>query len=250
MLTVANVDFAIKVLVDDGGFVDAAARPRRPHPVLPAAVPRRRADLHRPGQRRAPACRSTSPSRSRPSRTTCARSSRRCSSPCRGSGRRSSPRSRSGWPRRRLAQAGQLPAVAAARRPGSGPTLVANGGTAHPLDPAALRRRLPVPASGPCASGSACGAAGTPGRGRRRSPPRCSSSSSGIGVPIHEVYGMTENTRRRHRQPSRPDQARHRRRAAPRRRAAHRRGDRRDPDPPRRRVRRLLGQARARPPRR
>ena len=46
MLTVANVDFAIRVLVEGGGFADPPPGPRRPDPVLPAAVPRRGAGLH------------------------------------------------------------------------------------------------------------------------------------------------------------------------------------------------------------
>ncbi len=62
----------------------------------------------------------------------------------------------------------------------------------------------------------------------------------GIGVPMHEVYGMTEQTAvataNRHGQ----HQARHRRRAALGRRAAHRRGDRRDPHPASGHRRRLL----------
>ena len=64
----------------------------------------------------------------------------------------------------------------------------------------------------------------------------------GIGVPMHEVYGMTENTAiATGNMPGRV-QARHGRRAARRHRAAHRRRDRRDPDPARRRVRRVLAQ--------
>ena len=50
--------------------------------------------------------------------------------------------------------------------------------------------------------------------------------------------------RGRHRQPARPGQARHGGRGAPGHRAPDRRGDRRDPDPARRRVRGLLAQGR------
>ncbi len=53
--------------------------------------------------------------------------------------------------------------------------------------------------------------------------------------------------RGRHRQPARPGQARHGRRAAGRRRAAHRRGDRRDPHPAPRRVRRATSATPRRP---
>ena len=82
-------------------------------------------------------------------------------------------------------------------------------------------------------------------RAPRRSRPRCSSGSSGSAWSIHEIYGMTENSRRGHRRTG-PGRIKlgtvgepH-----PGHRAAGRRGDRRDPHPPPRGVRRLLGQAR------
>ena len=65
----------------------------------------------------------------------------------------------------------------------------------------------------------------------------------GIGVPVFELYGMTENTAIGSLNLPGPGEARHRRRAVPRHRAAPRPGDQRDPDAPRRHVRRLLGQA-------
>ena len=66
----------------------------------------------------------------------------------------------------------------------------------------------------------------------------------GIGVPMHEVYGMTENTAVA--TGNRPGRVKLGTvgEVAPRHRAPDRRGDRRDPHPARRRVRRLLAQGR------
>ena len=52
----------------------------------------------------------------------------------------------------------------------------------------------------------------------------------GIGVPVFELYGMTENTAVATANFAGPDEARHRRRAVPGHRAPPRPGDRRDPD--------------------
>ena len=72
MLTVSNVEYCIKVLVEGGGFAVAATIPIRRHAVLPAAVPRRGAGFHhlvlrrrrRPGEfRRVDRDRASQPSR-------------------------------------------------------------------------------------------------------------------------------------------------------------------------------------------
>ena len=57
MLSVSNVEFGVKTLVDGRRLHLAAAGPARPDAVLPAAVPRGRADLHHLVQRRRRACR-------------------------------------------------------------------------------------------------------------------------------------------------------------------------------------------------
>ena len=62
----------------------------------------------------------------------------------------------------------------------------------------------------------------------------------GIGVPMHEAYGMTENTGDRHREPARPGEARHGWRTAVRHRVAHRRDHRGNPHQAPRNVRRVL----------
>ena len=100
-------------------------------------------------QRRPPALRSTSPSRSRPCRRTCARCSRRSSSASRGSGRSCSPASRSGSPAPPGSSA-PTPGSGSASPTGSATTLVANGGQPHRRHPAALR------ASAGCSSSARC----------------------------------------------------------------------------------------------
>ena len=52
----------------------------------------------------------------------------------------------------------------------------------------------------------------------------------GLGVPVYELYGMTENSAVATFNLAGPDEARHGRGALRRHRAANRRGDRRDPD--------------------
>ena len=128
-----------------------------------------------------------------------------------------------------------------------GATLVRNGRPAHRRSPGcgtrigwvffyrALRERIGMRRVRYAASGAAPIA------------PEVLKFFMGIGVPMHEVYGMTENTAVATGNRPRPGQARHGRRAAGRRRAADRSGQRRDPDPASRHVRRLLPRSRGAP---
>ena len=95
-----------------------------------------------------------------------------------------------------------------------GATLVRTGGRHTVGDPAAVRRRLGLLLPRRCASGSACAGSATPPRGAAPIAPEVLRFFMGIGVPMHEVYGMTENTAIAHRQPAGPGAARHGRRAA------------------------------------
>ena len=154
-------------------------RTRRPDRHVPAAVPRRRADLLDLDARRLRHRCSTSPSRSTPSTRTSARCSRRSSSPCPGSGRSSTPVVADQGQRRHLVQA-QVPRFGLRpRRSGSARhegrqrrqphRLVA--GSCYALGwPLVFRalQRADRPAPLPVRRRP----------GRRRSPPRCSSSSS------------------------------------------------------------------------
>ena len=69
----------------------------------------------------------------------------------------------------------------------------------------------------------------------------------GLGLPMHEVYGMTENTAVATAQPPGPGQSRHRRRSARGRRGADRREHRRDPHPASRARSPATGRTRTRP---
>ena len=132
-----------QVLVRGGRVHRPAARPARRDAVLPAAVPRRRADLHAPGSTRPPAPRSTSPSRSRRCRRTCARCSRRSCSASRGSGRSCWPASTIRLCGASWAQAAARPVLAQASRTASANSWCAPAAGTRP-EPAALRDRLAV----------------------------------------------------------------------------------------------------------
>ena len=239
MLSVANVDFAIRTLGRRRRLRLAAAGARATCCCPTCRCATSPSGSSPPGSTPAPACRSTSPSRSPPCRPTCARCSRRSCSACRGSGRRSSPRSRI-----RLANASPIKRLNArlwlrvADRIGA--TLVRTGGTHTAGHPAGVRASAGSSSTARCASGSACGRVRFAASGAAPIAPDVLRFFMGIGVPMHEVYGMTENTAIATGNRPRPGPARHGRRAAGRRGAAHRPGHRRDPDPARRRVRRLL----------
>ena len=179
MLSVANVEFAIRVLVLEGAFTDP---PPGPDDLLLSYLPlspRRRAHLQHVVQRRRPAPRSTSPSRSR----RCPRTSARCSPPSSsaspGSGRSCWRASRSGSP-------GRPGSSARTPRSGSGPRT----GSASSWCRTAARTR---PARGCCTpsatcsssglsrTGWACARCGTPPPGPPRSHPRCCGSSWASG---------------------------------------------------------------------
>ena len=218
------------------------SRPRRRHPVLPAAVPRRRADRHRVGERRrrhpGPLRRVDRDRPGQPARGPADPVLRRAPHLGEDPGHGRDPDGL-GVP----AETGQLPAVDG---PG-GPDRGRAGGQRrhpHPLDPAALRPRLPVPVPVPAQTARP---AALPLRGvgggadRPRAAPVVLRARGGHPRDLRH----DREQRRGHRQPSRPDQGRHRRRGPPRGRAPPRPGNGRDPDPPPRCVRRLLGQARA-----
>ena len=87
MLSVSNVEFAITDARRGRRLHRAAAGPARPDPVLPAAVPRCRADLHHLVQRRRRRSGQLRRVDRRPCSRTCARCSRPSCSASRGSGR-------------------------------------------------------------------------------------------------------------------------------------------------------------------
>ena len=171
-----------------------AARPRRPDRHLPAAVPRRRADLldvdHGRRRRGAQLRRVDRDGHREPARGAADAVLRRA--PDLGEA-----------PRRRADQGPTTP-------PGSSSGSLRLRAAAWPADrrgqgrqrrqrtrsAAGCRYAIGVPARVPGAarSASGCAAAGTPAPGRRRSRPRCSSSSSASACPVFELYGMTENT--------------------------------------------------------
>ena len=178
MLTVANVDFAIKVLVDERRLL-REPRARRRHPVLPAAVPRGRADRHRVGERRrrhpGPLRRVDRHRPGQPARGPADPVLRRAPHLGEDPGNGRDPDGL-GVP----AEAGQLPAVDGPGGPDRG-RAGRQRRHPHPLDPAALRPRLPVPVPLPAQAARPGSAAASPGRGRPRSPPSCCSGSSGSG---------------------------------------------------------------------
>ena len=241
MLSVANVEFAIRVLVDGGGVHRPAARPARPVAVLPPALPRRRADLHDLVQRR----RRHPGQLRRVHRDGAAEPARGAADdPLRGAPDLGEAAGRDRDPalRRHLAQA-EVAAfwLGVADRIGS--RLVENGGR-HTAGTRvlyalgwvffyrALKDRLGLRKVRYAASGAAPIA------------PEVLRFFMGIGVPMHEVYGMTENTAVA--TGNRPGRVKlgtvgevH-----PGHRAPDRPGHRGDPQPAPRRVRRLLAQGR------
>ena len=148
-------------------------------------------------------------------------------------------RARSGWPARRRLKRRQRPAVARAWPTGSAPRWCAPAAGTPPA-PGCCTRSAGCSSSGRCGSGSACGGCGTPPRGAAPIAPEVLKFFMGIGVPMHEVYGMTENTAIA--TGNRPGRVKLGTVGEPqrRRRAAHRPGDRRDPHPAPGHVRRLL----------
>ena len=193
MLTVSNVEYCIKVLVEGGGFASPPPSPARRDAVLPAAVPRRGAGLHRLVLTPAPASRCISPSRSRPCRPTCARCSRPFSLGCPASGRRCSPgctiRIDAATLLKRMSSRFWLRVA-----DGIGDTLVRTGGR-HTVGSSrlryaigwlwyyrALRERIGMRKVRHAVSAAAPIA------------PEVLRFFMGIGVPMYEAYGMTENT--------------------------------------------------------
>ena len=73
-------------------------------------------------------------------------------------------------------------------------TLVRTGGRHTAEYAGALRHRLGLSTTGRCRTGSACVRSATPTSGAAPIAPEVLRFFMGIGVPMHEVYGMTENT--------------------------------------------------------
>ncbi len=209
------------------------------HAVLPAAVPRRGADLHHLVQRRRRhpgALRRVD--RDRAGRT-CARCSRRFSSACRASGRRCSPAVQiridsATWLKRMLSRFWLRVADGIGRDAG------AHRWPAHRRVRGCATPSVGSSSTARCRTGSACARSGYAASGAAPIAPEVLRFFMGIGVPMHEVYGMTENTAVA--TANRPGRVKLGTVGEPhaRHRAAHRRGHRRDPHPPPRHVRRLL----------
>ena len=71
---------------------------------------------------------------------------------------------------------------------------VANGGNHTMAQPDALRRVVPAGFPAAARSASACAVAGTPASGAAPIAPEVLEFFMGIGIPVFELYGMTENT--------------------------------------------------------
>ena len=191
MLTVANVDFAIKVLVDGGGF---ARQP--PGPTTSSCRTCRCATWPSgsspSGSTPPPAPRSTSPSRSRPSRHNLRevqptlffavpRIWEKIRATRRDPDGLASPLKRANY-RLWMGRRARIGADAGRQR-------------RHPHPLTRLRYALGYSfCTAPCASGSACGRCRYAASGAAPIAPELLQWFMGIGVPMHEVYGMTENS--------------------------------------------------------
>ena len=174
-------------------FTDPPPGPCRPGAVVPAAVHTWPSASSPRGSTPPAPPRSTSPSRSTPCRRTCARCSRPSSSASPASGRSCWPASRPGCRRRIVGQAGRHPLLARSRREHRRHARE-HRRPAHARHPSRVRRGLAVLL--PLPHRADRHAAG-PVRRRPaplRSRPRCCKFFMGIGVPMHEAYGMTENS--------------------------------------------------------